>query len=81
MRRQPLLHHRHRREIVFRHRPVMDAGVGQRGVDTLVPQQRLNRGDAAAGVDQLGGVNVPQLVRRHLHPGPLPRRLDTAAHL
>lgn len=57
----------------------MDASVGQGGVEVPVPQQRLNGGDFAARVDQLGGIRVAQLVRRHSYTGSYPRRLDTAA--
>lgn len=76
---QPFFNGGHGRKIIFGHGAVMDTGIGQGGVEMPVTEQGLNGGNFAASVEQLGGVGVAQLVRRHLDPGTFPGRFDTAA--
>lgn len=44
-------------------------GVNERCRQPLVPHERLKGCDAAAGVDQLGGIDVPELVRWYNRKG------------
>ena len=66
--------------VIVGDRLVVHPGVNQGGAQLLVPQELLDRGDAAAGVEQLGGRGVAQPVRIGVHPHLFPGRFDALAH-
>ena len=70
----------HGGEVVILHGLVVGAGVDHGGVELLVPQELLDGGHRATGVEQLGGGGMPQAVRIDLHPHPLPGILDATVH-
>ncbi len=55
-------------------------GVDQGIIGLLVPQELLDRGNRAAGVEQLRGGGVAEVVRGDLHPGALPGIADTTVY-
>ena len=73
---QALLDAAHGGEVVLFHGLVVGAGIDHGGVELLVPQELLDGGDRAAGVEQLRGGGVAQAVGVDLHPHALPGVAD-----
>ena len=69
---QALLDASHGGEVVRFHGLVIGAGVHHGGVELLVPQELLDAGHRAAGVQELRGSGMAQAMRVHLHSHPLP---------
>lgn len=59
---------------------VVQTGIGEGGVGVAVAEQALNGGDLAAGVEQLGGEGVAQLVGRDFDARSLSGGFEAAAN-
>jgi hypothetical protein len=69
----------HSRLVIGGNGVVMNAGIGQRATRMTMTQKRLNRGNPAAGVQELGGKGVAQLVWCDFDARSFAGSLDAAA--